>query len=65
VCSNQGKWENSKERHFSYYLGVGDGIMLKWIFQEAGLEHVNWIYLVQERDQWQAVMNAIMNGWAS
>jgi hypothetical protein len=26
---------------------------------------VNWIYLAQERDRWQALMNKVMNLWVS
>jgi hypothetical protein len=26
-----------------------------------GFEDVDWIYLDQDRDQWQAVMNMVMN----
>jgi hypothetical protein len=29
--------------------------------REIGWEGVNWMYLVQDRDQWQAVMNTVMN----
>jgi len=28
---------------------------------ELGCEDVNWIHLAQDRDQWQGVMNAVMN----
>jgi hypothetical protein len=26
-----------------------------------GLEYVNWIYLAQDRGQWRAVVNTVMN----
>jgi hypothetical protein len=29
--------------------------------QEIGWEGVNWMHLVQYRDQWRAIMNAAMN----
>jgi hypothetical protein len=28
---------------------------------ERGLEDVNWIYLAQDRDQWWALVNMVMN----
>jgi hypothetical protein len=31
--------------------------------REVGWEGVDWIHLTQERDQWQAVMNMVMNLW--
>jgi hypothetical protein len=30
---------------------------------EIGLEVVDWIYLVQEGDRWQALINTVMNLW--
>jgi hypothetical protein len=30
-------------------------------FREIGWEGVDWIHLAQDRDQWQAVVNMIMN----
>jgi hypothetical protein len=28
---------------------------------KLGCEYVNWINLAQDRDQWRAVMNTVMN----
>jgi hypothetical protein len=28
---------------------------------EIGLEGVDWIHLAQDRDQWRAVVNTVMN----
>jgi hypothetical protein len=28
-----------------------------------GCEDVNWIHMVQDRDQWQALVNMVMNFW--
>jgi hypothetical protein len=36
-----------------------DGI--KMDLREIGLEGVEWMYLVQDRDQWQALVNMVMN----
>jgi hypothetical protein len=30
-------------------------------FREIGSEGVDWMHLVQDRDQWRAVMNTVMN----
>jgi hypothetical protein len=29
--------------------------------REIGLEGLNWIHLAQDRDQWQALVNTVMN----
>jgi len=29
------------------------------------MDLVNWSHLVQDRDQWQAVMNTVMKLWVS
>jgi hypothetical protein len=31
--------------------------------KEIGWEDVDWIYLAQNRDQWQALVNMIMDFW--
>jgi len=30
-------------------------------FREIGWEGVDWMHLVQDRDQWQALVNMVMN----
>jgi hypothetical protein len=32
-------------------------------FREIGLVGAEWIHLAQDRDWWQAVVNAVMNLW--
>jgi hypothetical protein len=27
----------------------------------VGWEHMDWIYLVQDKDQWRALVNTVMN----
>jgi hypothetical protein len=38
-----------------------DGIRMD--LREIGWRGVKWIHLAQDRDQWQAVMNVVMNLW--
>jgi hypothetical protein len=33
--------------------------------REIGCEVVNWIHLAQDRDQWQALVNTVINLWIS
>jgi hypothetical protein len=35
-------------------------MILKWILGKWGMEGVDWIHLAQDRHQWRAVVNTIM-----
>ena len=48
--------EKRKERDHFGDLGIGGRIILKWMFNEIGLEGVDWINLAQIRDKWQTVV---------
>jgi hypothetical protein len=36
-------------------------MILKWIFGEIGWVGLEWIVMAQDRDQWKASVNIIMN----
>jgi hypothetical protein len=36
---------------------------MKIYFREIGCMGMDWIYLAQDMDQWQAVVNTVMNLW--
>jgi hypothetical protein len=52
--------ESLKGRDHWEYLGVVD-YNIKMDLREVGWEGVNWMHLVQDRDQWRAVVNTAMN----
>jgi hypothetical protein len=35
--------------------------ILKWILREIGWDGMDWIELAQDRDQWWALVNTVMN----
>jgi len=67
ACSTLGRDEKCtqfwseilKGRDHSEDLGVYGRIILKWII-ECG-EGMDWMRLAQDRDQWGAVVNTVMN----
>ena len=38
---------------------------IKMNLKNVGIEVMDWIELVQDRDKWQALVNAVMNLWVS
>jgi hypothetical protein len=42
-------------------LGVGGRITLRWDLREIGIDGVNWIRLAQDRVQWRAFVDVVMN----
>jgi hypothetical protein len=52
-------WGDPREGDHLGDPGVGGRIILKWIFKTDG--GMDWIELAQDRDRWQAVVNAVMN----
>jgi hypothetical protein len=60
----QGIWlENLKGIDNFEELGKDGRIISDWILRETGWADVDWIHLTQERDQWQTLMNMILNLW--
>jgi hypothetical protein len=53
--------ENLTGRDHSEDLGVDGRIILEWILVKKGWEGVDWIHLVQDKEQWRAVVNMVMN----
>jgi hypothetical protein len=43
-------------------LDVDGKIVLEWIL---GWDGMDWIHLVQDRDQWRAPVNVVMSPWVS
>jgi len=46
---------NSEDR------GVDGKTTLEWILGKIGWECVNWLQLAQDRDQWWALLNMLMD----
>jgi hypothetical protein len=42
-------------------IGVVETITLKLFIKKLGLRFVDWIYLVQDRNQWWAFVNKAVN----
>jgi hypothetical protein len=53
--------ENLKGRDHLEDIGVDGKIILEMDLREIGWEGVDWIHLVQERDQWRASVSTVMN----
>ena len=51
-------WTNLKERVHLEEPGIDN---IKMDLQEDGLRGMDWIYLVQVKDRWRALVIALMN----
>jgi hypothetical protein len=54
-------WERQKVRDHWVDLDVGGLTIVKWILRDIGWDCVDCIDLVQDRDQWRALVNTVMN----
>jgi hypothetical protein len=55
-------WESQKEKDHCEDQDVDGWTILKWILvREIGWDGIDWIYLAQVRDQWRALVNALIN----
>jgi hypothetical protein len=53
------RWESQKERDHQEDQDVGGWTILKWILERQ--DGMDWIELAQDRDQWRALVNTVMN----
>jgi hypothetical protein len=53
--------ENQTGRDYSEDLGINEWEDMD--LGEIGWESVDWMYLAQDRDQWQALVNNVMKLW--
>jgi hypothetical protein len=58
VCKPEGKRLHTRPRR----RWEGN---VRIIVREIGWQGMDWIHLAQDRDQWRAVVNTIMNIWVS
>ena len=54
-------WGNLGERDHLEDPGIDGRIILRWIFRKWDGGSMDWIYLTEDRDRWQALVNAVMN----
>ena len=54
-------WRNLRERDHLGDEGIDGRIILRWIFRNWDVGGIDWIELVQDRDRWRALVNAVMN----
>jgi hypothetical protein len=52
-------WENVRER--DHLEGPGVDRRIKMDLQEVGCGGMDWIELIQDRDRWRALVDAVLN----
>jgi hypothetical protein len=53
-------WGNLRERDHVEDPGIDGRIILRWIFRKWNGGCMDWIDLAEDRDRWQALVNAVM-----
>jgi hypothetical protein len=56
-------WERWKKEDQWEDQDVGGWTILKWMLREIGWDVIDSIDLAQDRDQWRALVNMVMNLW--
>ena len=54
-------WGNLRDRDHLGDPGVDGRIILRWIFRKWDFGGMDWIELVQDRDRWRTLVNAVLN----
>jgi hypothetical protein len=55
-------WESEKQRDHWEEQDVGGWTTLKWILDRyVGCDGVDWIDMAQDRGQWRALVNTVLN----
>jgi hypothetical protein len=54
-------WESQKVRDHWEDLDLGGWTIIKMNLRETGWDGMDWIVLAQDRDQWRALVNTVIN----
>jgi len=54
-------WGNQRERDHVEDPGIDGMIVLSWIFRKRNGGGMDWFDLAEDRDRWQALLNAVIN----
>jgi hypothetical protein len=52
-----------KRRDHLEDIGVDGRIILEWVLEKYGVKIVDWMHLAQDKDQWRALVNTVINFW--
>jgi hypothetical protein len=53
--------ENLKRRDHSEDLGIDGKINIRMNLTDIGWKCVDWMHMAWDREQWQAILNTVMN----